>query len=307
MVRVEVAGVRHRFDTTRTRAFARSSPARLVALGLLLLALCLIAGTIIADDIGNRQRGLADLLAEAEPDANSAQDLYTSLSVADAAAGTAFISGGLEPAAVRDRYTQAIGQAAAELAARSETGSGSAASGSDAALRTRMATELPVYTGLIETARTNNREGHPVGAAYLSEASNVMQTTLLPAARQFQQHRSAAITDGRLGPTVPPWMAIILPVLTLATLVAAQVYLARHWHRLLNPGMLAASAIVAILLIWVVTAGSISALSAADGRDRGAVPTTALAQGRILAQQARTAETLKLVRRDYSAGYDTTF
>ena len=32
-----------------------------------------------------------------------------------AAAATAFISGGLEPAEVRDRYTQSIGEASAEI------------------------------------------------------------------------------------------------------------------------------------------------------------------------------------------------
>lgn len=307
--RAAAAAVRNRIDATEVRAFARSSPARLIALGLLLLGICLVAGAVTAAEVGDRQHALDRLLSEAEPDANSAQHLYTSLSVADAAAGTAFISGGLEPEPVRDRYDQAIGEAAAELVAQSDrVGTPEAAEpGEDIALRTGIATELPVYTGLIETARTNNREGHPVGAAYLSEASNLMQDTMLPKAQQLQEHRWAAITDTQHDHVRPPWAAILLPILALAVLVGAQYYLARRWQRVLNPGLLAASGVLLILLSWTVIAGSFSAVATTSGRDHGAIPGDRLTTSRILAQQARAAETLKLVRRDASSDYDNTF
>ncbi|WP_227979357.1 hypothetical protein [Nocardia spumae] len=307
--RLDAAVVRRRLDATDMRAFARSSPARLVALGLLLLGLCLFAGAVTSAEVGDRQHALDHLLNEAEPDANSAQHLYTSLSVADAAAGTAFISGGLEPKPVRDRYDQAIGEAAAELVAQSDNAGapGAAPPDADTRLRTVVATELPVYSGLIETARANNREGHPVGAAYLSEASNLMQNTMLPRAQELQGHRSSAIARTQHDHVRPPWAAIILPVLALAALVAGQFYLARRWHRVLNPGLLAASATLLVLLAWTVIAGSVSAVSTTSGRDDGAVPGAELTESRILAQQARAAETLKLVRRDASGDYDHTF
>ncbi|PPJ08319.1 hypothetical protein C5E44_28810 [Nocardia nova] len=307
--RAAAAAVRSRLDATDVRAFARSSPARLIALGLLLLGLCLVAGAVTSGEVGNRQHALDYLLDEAEPDANSAQHLYTSLSVADAAAGTAFISGGLEPKPVRDRYDQAVGEAAAELVAQSDNAGtpGSATPDADTRLRTGVATELPVYTGLIETARANNREGHPVGAAYLSEASNLMQTSMLPTAQELQEHRSAAIAATQRRHVRPPWAAIVLPILTLAALVAAQFYLARRWHRVLNPGLLVASGILLILLAWTVIAGSFSAVATSSGRDDGAVPGAQLTESRILAQQARAAETLKLVRRDASGDYDHTY
>lgn len=307
--RLDATAVRRRLDATDMRGFARSSPARLLALGLALLGLCLLAGTVTSAEVGDRQHALDRLLSAAEPDANSAQRLYTSLSVADAAAGTAFISGGLEPKPVRDRYDQAIGEAAAELVAQSSNAGspGIAVPDADTRLRTGVATELPVYTGLVETARANNREGHPVGAAYLSEASNLMQTRMLRMAQELQEHRSAAIVATQHRHVRPPWAAIILPILALGALVAGQFYLARHWHRVLNPGLLAASATLLILLAWTVVAGSISAVSTTSGRDDGAVPGAALTESRILAQQARAAETLKLVRRDASGDYDHTF
>ncbi|RDI46599.1 hypothetical protein [Nocardia mexicana] len=302
--RAAAAAVRRRLDDTDLRAFAHSSPAKLITIGLLLLGMCLLAGAVASSTVDNRQQALDHLLDEAEPDAYSAQRLYASLSVADAAAGTAFISGGLEPKPVRDRYSQAVGQASAELVAQSNAGRNGPGTDADGHLRAGIATHLPVYTGLIETARANNREGHPLGAAYLSEASNLMQSTMLPMARELQEHRSVAITDTQRHHVQPPWVAIALPILTLGALVGAQWYLARRWHRVLNPGLLLASGTLVIVLAWTVIAGSISAVATTQGRDDGAIPTSELTESRILTQQARAAETLKLVRRDASGDYD---
>ncbi|GAA3170870.1 hypothetical protein GCM10020255_059540 [Rhodococcus baikonurensis] len=97
------------------QAFMSSTPGRLTVVGLILIAITLIAGLLATAAIENRQANLDLLLVETEPLANSAQNLYSALSLADAAAATAFISGGLEPADVRDRYTQSIGEASAEI------------------------------------------------------------------------------------------------------------------------------------------------------------------------------------------------
>ncbi|MGW4326552.1 hypothetical protein ACWEKR_11740 [Nocardia sp. NPDC004573] len=305
---LSVAVVRERLDLADLRSFANSSPGRLIALGLLLIGLCLAAGSMTAATVGDRQQSLDVLLYDTEPDAHSAHRLYTSLSIADAAASTAFIAGGLEPQAVRDRYTQALGEAAAELVTRSDRDVGpNAALDPDARLRTGIVTGLPVYSGLVETARTNNRSGYPVGAAYLSEASNQMQTTLLPMAEELHNHRSAAVADAQRNHVRPPWAAIGLLILTLGVLVWVQRDLAQRWKRVLNPGLLLASVSMLILLAWTVIAGSVSATSMISARDDGAVPSSRLTESRILAQQARAAETLKLVRRDATGDYDRTY
>ncbi|WP_433563631.1 hypothetical protein ACQP1O_41030 [Nocardia sp. CA-151230] len=297
------AAWRERFATTELRSFAQSSPAKLIAIGLVLLSLCVAAGIVTATAVTNRQHALDVLLDQSEPDAYSAQRLYTSLSVADASAGAAFISGGLEPKPVRDRYNQAVGEAAAELVTQSNLSDGD----TDTQLRSGIATGLPVYTGVIETARANNRAGEPVGAAYLSEASNLMQGTLLPMAQELQEHRSTAITSTQHTHLRPPWPAILLPLLVVAALIAAQLFLYRRWHRVLNLGLLLATGTMVALLAWTVIAGFISAVDTTHARDEGSTPTAALTQSRILAQQARTAETLKLVRRDTSADYDKAY
>ncbi|WP_069164825.1 hypothetical protein [Nocardia altamirensis] len=302
--------LREQLDPTRLRLFAKSSPGRLIAIGLLLIGLCVAAGWVTAATVGERQQALDVLLDDTEPDAYSAHRLYTSLSIADAAASTAFIAGGLEPQSVRDRYSQAIGEAAAELVGQSGRAAGPIAVGVDSAdtqLRTGIATSLPVYTGVVETARTNNRSGYPVGAAYLSEASNQMQTTVLPMAEELQNRRSAAVTEAQRNHVRPPWTAIVLLLVTAAALVWGQIDLAKRWRRVLNPGLLLASGAVLMLLAWTVIAGSVSAASMIHGRDDGAVPASRLTESRILAQQARSAETLKLVSRDATGDYDRTY
>ncbi|WP_225726283.1 MULTISPECIES: hypothetical protein [unclassified Nocardia] len=304
------AALRGQLDPANLSSFARSSPGRLIAMGLLLIGLCLAAGAVTASTVSSRQQTLDILLEDTEPDAHAAHHLYTSLSIADAAASTAFISGGLEPQAVRDRYTQAIGEAAADLVAQSGHAPGSvtdAANDPDARLRTGIATGLPVYTGLVETARANNRSGYPVGAAYLSEASNQMQTKLLPMAEDLANRRSAAVDTAQRNHVRPPWPAIILLLLALVALVLVQRELARRWRRVFNPGLLLASAMMVFLLAWTVIAGSISATAMIRGRDDGAAPYSSLTESRILTQQARSAETLKLVRRDATGDYDRTY
>jgi hypothetical protein len=285
------SAMREHLDPANLRSFAQSSPGRLIAIGLVLIGLCLGSGVVAAATVSDRQRALDILLNDTEPDAQSAQRLYTNLSIADAAASTAFISGGLEPEAVRNRYSQALGEASAELVPQSGHVSASAAD-PDTRLRTGIATGLPVYAGLIETARANNRNGYPVGAAYLSEASNQMQTTMLPMAQELQDHRSGAVDAAQRHHVRPPWPAIVLLILALAFLVWAQLELAKRWHRVVNPGLLLASG---------------AAVSMISGRDGAAVPASRLTESRILTQQARSAETLKLVRRDATGDYDRTY
>lgn len=306
----DVKALRALFDPARLRGFVQSSPGRLMVAGLVMMVLCVTAGAVTSATVSDRQQALGVLLDDTEPDAHSANLLYTSLSIADAAAGTAFLAGGLEPAAVRDRYTQAIGEAAAELVTQAGHISVEEAadpSGTDRKLRTGIATGLPVYTGLIETARANNRNGYPVGAAYLSEASHQMQTTLLPMAEELESHRLDAITAAQNRHVLPPWPAIVLLMVALGALIWVQVELARRSRRVFNMGLLIGTGALAVTLIWTVAAGSVSAVSMIRCRDQGAVPAARLAESRILVQQARAAEMVKLVRRDATGDYDRTF
>lgn len=287
------AGVRSRQITSHD--LLRSTPARLVAIGVALLLGTLAVGMVASMVAGDRKQNIDTLLSTTEPLARSSQNLYASLSIADAAAATAFLSGGVEPSGARDRYAQAIGTAAAELVATSD-----GLPGDDLGRRllTEIATKLPVYTGLVETARANNRVGNPVGTSYLAEASSLMQTDVLPAAEALHTERAAAALAPQSGFGRPPWLALGLLVALIGALVATQIVMARRTRRTFNPGLLFTTAAMAALLAWMLVAGLVSAASAHRAIRDGSEPLSTFATAQILAQQARTQELLQLVRRE---------
>src|SRR5262249_36272236 len=122
----------------------------------------------------------------ATPQLNDAQDVYVHLADADATASNAFLrcSAGVcghrfeNDAALQKRYEDDVTAATAVLPALARR-----ANTADA--KTAVATitkALAVYTGYVEAARANNRQGFPVGAAYLHEASTLIRSVVLPAA-----------------------------------------------------------------------------------------------------------------------------
>ena len=163
-------------------------PGRILAIGIVLATLGVASAFATSTTINHRQQALTTVLNHTEPLAFAAGRLYTTLSVADAAAATAFIAGA-EPRAVRQRYEQAITDAAVAVT--------QASSGLTdepmVQLLGRINAQLAVYTGLIEIARTNNRAGNPVGSSYLSEASSLMQSTILPDAQRLYEETSERV------------------------------------------------------------------------------------------------------------------
>ena len=94
----------------------RGTPGRLVLATVALVVLGLATG--VAGVVGVRQRaGLVDgAVAQSGELAVAAQRLYRALSDADATAASAFLEGGVEPVALRERYQADIADAAAARA-----------------------------------------------------------------------------------------------------------------------------------------------------------------------------------------------
>src|SRR5262249_18430550 len=91
-----------------------------------------------------------------------------------------------------------------------------------------------VYTGIVATARANNRAGRPIGVAYLSDSSAWMQYDILPSAERLYASQSAAvIASGRF--VGRSRVVIAAAVLVLVLLVLSQGALARCSHRRLDP------------------------------------------------------------------------
>ncbi len=152
-----------------------TTPAKLRILMVGLIGLSLIWAAVAAWTVSIHSSAASNVVTVSEPLSFDAQRIYRALSDADATEAAAFLSGGLEPFSLRQRYEADIEQAGHELEAAAAAAGHSAAESQLAAL----AAGLPVYAGLVETARADNRLGLPLGAAYLREASAFMRTTLL--------------------------------------------------------------------------------------------------------------------------------
>ncbi|MFD6161104.1 hypothetical protein ACFWF7_13760 [Nocardia sp. NPDC060256] len=295
-------GPRIRNGTLWLRRFAGTTPGVIAVVVVVSVVLCLLAGFACANQMSDKSARRDVALDRTEPLAFAAQRLYVALSAADASAATAFLSTGIEAPALRQQYQQSLADAAAAL-------SEATAGVSDEQTRqivARIAADLPAYTGLIETARANNRQGFPVGSSYLSAASAVMQKSLLPNAERLTTDRFAAVRADQRAIGAPPVLSIVLILLVLFTCAVGSWILLRRTNRLANVGIMAAAGAAILALLWVVVATGVAAsvldTGASGARDRFET----LAKARIAAQQARTDETLQLITRgDIAAGEES--
>jgi hypothetical protein len=280
----------------RVTGLARSTPGRLSLIIVVLVVASLASGSLTTWSVIRQARALEDLSTRSEPLAHAAQEVYRALQDADATAASAFLSGGLEPVRLRERYEADIEQAQAAL---------SVATASSPDLTATLSALLPVYTGLIETARTNNRQGFPVGAAYLREASGLMRTQLLPAAQELYRAETAQV--GRAQDEADfPWASVLVALAFVIALVLVQRYLTRKTNRLLNVGLLVATAAAVVSLLWVTTVSVLVMRDVADSRTASA-KVDVLAQARIATLTARGEETLTLVARGAGQTYEKNF
>ncbi|PAY24170.1 hypothetical protein CEY15_04020 [Dietzia natronolimnaea] len=274
---------------------ALTTPGRMSVFAVVAIVAVLFGGTVASQTITQRQSHHETLLAEVEPVANASQTLYSSLTIADSAANTAFITGGIEPAELRDRYLQAIAASSASIIAASQGLDRSDEESIDQLAHINA--QLTTYTGLVETARTNNRVANPVGSAYLASASTLMQDTILPAAADLYDRQSTSVGESDREWSSPPWGSFVLLGLAIAVLVLLQQWLWKITGRRVNPALALASVLMVATFLLTMIAGFLAANNNARGLSEGAAPMNELTRQRINAQKVRAQETLNLVRR----------
>jgi hypothetical protein len=275
------------------RRFARTTPGLVVSIAVAVAASCIVAGVVSATAINGRIAEQKAVLDHSEPFAYAAQNLYAASSAADAAAATAFLSGGNQTPLMRARYQQALASAAAALA-------DATAGAPDAETRKALAevsAQLATYTGLVEAARANNAQGFPIGSAYLREASSSMQTKLLPGAEKVYAADLARVEQAQRRVGSLPMVGLALLVVALAAIGIGSAIMFKRTNRRFNLGLVAAAVVVALVMLWIVGAVRLAAGDIERGRTEGTARFGQLAEARILAQQARTDETLQLITR----------
>jgi hypothetical protein len=229
------------------------------------------------------------------------QRIRTNLVEADANATNAFLVGGLEPPAVRDAYTNGIAGAARALT------EAAGARENDAAALERVNRVLAEYTGLIEAARANNRQGFPIGAAYLRQASQVLRDRALPPLATLVRAEQRRVEDRISAGNSAEDAVFLLLVLALAALVAGQVFLSVKTRRTFNRPLVAAT--VLVLVAGLIAYGALARAQSQANKARSGPyrQTVALASARISAFDAKSAEALTLIARGSGAPFEERF
>jgi hypothetical protein len=92
-------------------------------------------------------------------------------------------------------------------------------------------------------------------------------------------------------------VGLALLVVALAAIGIGSAIMFKRTNRRFNLGLVAAAVVVALVMLWIVGAVRLAAGDIERGRTEGTARFGQLAEARILAQQARTDETLQLITR----------
>ncbi|MBG0855206.1 hypothetical protein I2W78_26005 [Streptomyces spinoverrucosus] len=281
-------------NVDQLRAAATTEPGRLRIIGAFLALLVVAFGAVTAWQATDRAAAADDVLNNSQPLSSAAADIYRSLADANTAASSGFLAGGQETKASRERYEKDIRTAAEKLVLAANNSDPNSRS---AETITKLNRLLPEYKGLIERARANNRQGYPLGGAYLRYANDTMQTEMLPAAEDLYKTENERLRGDYADATPYPWVAIALGVLALAGLAWAQHRTYQRTNRVLNHGLVAATATTTVVLLWLVVGHSVARAGLNDSYDHGVRSLNVLHDARIASLKARGNENLTLVSR----------
>jgi hypothetical protein len=258
---------------------------------LVTIAASLLWGVSATCTAVNRTSAANDMVATTGPLSFYAQQIYKSLSDADATEAAAFLAV-TEPPAAREEFHADIERAGTYL--RAVTAADPApATRSDL---TTLDTEIPEYAMLTGEAKADSRDGLPVGASYLQEASYLMRSRLLPAADDLYRQENARLAGSYAKAAGFPVIAVIAAVMCAIALFRVQRWLTSRTQRVLNRGLAAASLAGVLSLAWLLGSFLVARTSLIAAHDHGAAAQS-LVQAEIAVLRAHADESLTLINR----------
>ncbi len=259
-----------------------------VIIGVLVALVGVLTFTYLAVSLSRAEADTAQLIR--------VQKIQSNLLSADAIATNAFLVGGLEPPAQRAVYDQAMSSTSSLIVEASQ------AQPADAAALSALNQQVVSYAATIEQARANNRQGLPVGAQYLRNASADLRSTALPILDNLVSSNAARAADDM--DALAGYIFPIIALLALAGVIVGQVWLARRFKRKINVGMLASAAVLLVITIASLIAALqlSSTLNSITNGSFAAVNTAA--DARIDANNAKSNESLTLIARGSGQAFE---
>jgi hypothetical protein len=235
-----------------------------------------------------------------------ARHMYQSIADADATITAAFLASPTPPLIQLQRYESDLSTAHEDLSML-QAAVGSQPAGTALA---QAGGGLSAYAGYVGEATAEYAMGYPLtGGSFLQDASEKAHLVLLPAASEVFTQENAALNAANSQATeLPTEIALlVLAVVTAFALYRAQRWLARRTNRVLSPGLVLASLLLAVSVIWLA-AGFLSARTDLDrGIGHGSAPAQDLALASIGVQQIRGDAVLNVISRSGNASFQDDF
>ena len=293
--------IRKAFSTTPGKLRLRST---LTAAGAAVLSLVGGVALVTAD-------GAVDRIGHhTVPAMIDAERLHATLADADRVAADAFLSGSTGSTAQQRRYEADISTASHELeqAAERNWAGGQATQELEAVIA--MVTE---YRGLVETARADNRQDFPLGAAYLRRASALMHHPddgILARIDSLDRLSSRDLSEENFS----LWFTALalvafggLAIVVLGLLISLQAFIRRRFRRRWNRRLLSATVLLMLVTGWLVAQSISSYRSLSIAEQQAFLRLHTLWQARSLAADANGNESLSLIARGNGAAFDRAF
>lgn len=270
---------------------------RLRALTAATAALAVLFGVVAAVGVDRRNDAIAEVRVAAEQ-LIALQGVRVSAVRADAVASSSYLVGGQEDPVQRQDYLAQVATSSDGLIEIANRVNGEAA-----ASLAQASALLSKYVGLVEQARSNNRQGFPVGAAYQRQANALMSSDVdgeldivdsLAAAEAVQRrlvndglaraHRAGALLN------ISGWLLFVV-------IAVGGAWLAMAFKRRVNVPLAVAAGLLLLMLVFGAGVQG-SAMGSADDAVAGPLTIADLAaQARSAGYDARSQESLTLINR----------
>jgi hypothetical protein len=286
------------------RALNTPTALRALLAGLVLLSL---AWGAFGGWVATTHSSAADSLVSTDERLSlEAREMFQSIGDADATITAAFLASPRPPLGQLQRYESDLATAHRDLSGLQAAGGSQA----DASALARLGAGLSAYSGYVAETTAEYAMGYPLtGGSFLQDASGEAHLVLLPAANTVFTQENDALSAASGQATELPTMlaALVLALVTAFVLYRVQRWLTRRTNRVLSPGLVLASLLLVISVIWVA-AGFLTARSNLDGGiAHGSGPVQNLALASIGVQQIRGDAVLNVISRSGSTSFQTDF
>jgi hypothetical protein len=281
-----VASVRAEFV-----AYLRRTEGRFAAIAAVTAASAVLVGVVGVLAVRDRQALLDDAVERRAQLTAAALDVYRTFADADANALDAVLVEPERASLLRKQHKEDVFDATDALRmAASRDPEGVSVD------RVRQLVDLvPEYVRLVEAGWTNSLEKQPVGTSYLAQASFLVRNKILTTAKELYDDQTKALATAQRAAGRPTWPTFLAGALALVILVAAQRFLFHRTRRRFNTGLVAATVLTAIALVWLGTALAIAASNADDSVRGREVLVAPLAKARNLGREADGNEARMLI------------